>query len=116
MKTKTRIGKVRTHDMATGVVECSRKPAHVYFWRGGIIRTSGSVQSVCNIDTQRFDVTVSAATALAAIHGTQLDIEYDDDMPFPAENPPAAPTQNLRFITKFNGEVIVSPFALPVAS
>jgi len=87
-----RIGKIKTYDPLTGKVVCHGDPS-VFFWKGGVVRTSGLHQSVCHTRTKLFDVTVSAATAAQLVPDFQLSIEYDDR---------AGP---LELITKFAGEI-----------
>jgi len=73
----TKIGKVKSYDPLTGKVVCHGDPS-VFFWKGGVVRTSGLRKSVCHTTTKLFDVTISAATAARLVPDFQLCIEYDD--------------------------------------
>ena len=91
MSRVTKIGKIKSYDPQTGKVVCHGDPA-VFFWKGGVVRTSGIHQSVCHTTTKLFDVTISAATAARLVPDFQLTIEYDDR------------PGSLELITKFAGE------------
>lgn len=91
-----RIGKIKTYDPTTGKVVCHGDPA-VFFWKGGVVRTSGLHQSVCHTTTKLFDVTISAATAAQLVPDFQLTIEYDDK---------AGPLER---VTRFAGEIPAAP-------
>lgn len=93
MSKVTRIGKIKTYDPSTGKVVCHGDPT-VFFWKGGVVRTSGLRQSVCHTTTKLFDVTVSAATAAQLVPDFQLTIEYDDN------------AGSLELVRSFAGEVI----------
>ena len=90
-----RMGKIKSYDPRTGKVVCHGDPAQ-FFWKGGVVRTSGLHQSVCHTTTKLFDVTISAATAAQLVPDFMLSIEYDDK---------AGP---LELVTRFAGEIPAS--------